>query len=79
MTKSFVRNSVLVLSVFMVVAILSYSNVEFAEPLTEYVSFVVTTDFSVQPFLQKLGLAEKWETLNFGSLFEGWSEATYGW
>lgn len=79
MTKSFLRNSVLALSVFVVVAILAYANIEFAEPLTEYVSFVVTTDFSVQPFLQKVGLAEKWDTWDLGSLFEGWSEATSGW
>ncbi len=79
MPKSFLKKSVLALSFFLVVAIMAYANIEFAEPITEYVSFVVTTDFSVQPFLQKLGLEEKLDTWNLGSLFEGWSEATFGW
>lgn len=79
MAKGFVRNLVLALGVFLVMAVLVYSNVEFAEPITEYVAFVVTTDFSVQPFLQRVGLAEKWDSWDLGSLFEGWSEATLGW
>ncbi|HBG01506.1 MAG TPA: hypothetical protein DDW87_08040 [Firmicutes bacterium] len=79
MAKSFVRNSVLALAVFVLMAILVYANVEFAEPVTEYVSFVVTTNFSVQPFLQRVGFTEKWESWDLGSLFEGWSEATFGW
>ena len=78
MAKSFVRNLVLALGVFLVMAVLVYSNVEFAEPITEYVAFVVTADFSVQPFLQRVGLAEKWDSWDLGSLFEGWSEATLG-
>jgi hypothetical protein len=77
--KSFVRNSVLALSIFVIVLILVYANVEITEPVTEYVSFVVTTSFSVQPILQKVGFAEEWGTWDFGSLFEGWSEATPGW
>ncbi len=79
MAKSFVRNSVLALGIFVVVLILVYTNVEFAEPVTEYVSFVVTTNFSVQPILQKVGFAEEWGTWDLGSLFQGWSETTSGW
>ncbi len=79
MAKSFVRNSVLALGIFVVVLILVYTNVEFAEPITEYVSFVVTTNFSVQPILQKVGFAEEWGTWDLGSLFQGWSETTSGW
>ena len=79
MAKSFVRNSVLALSIFVVVLILVYTNVEFAEPVTEYVSFVVTTNFSVQPILQKVGFAEEWGTWDLRSLFQGWSETTSGW
>lgn len=78
MAKSFVRNSVLALGIFVVVLILVYTNVEFAEPITEYVSFVVTTNFSVQPILQKVGFAEEWGTWDLGSLFQGWSETTSG-
>lgn len=78
MAKSFVRNSVLALGIFVVVLILVYTNVEFAEPVTEYVSFVVTTNFSVQPILQKVGFAEEWGTWDLGSLFQGWSETTSG-
>ncbi len=79
MAKSFVQNSILALCVFVIVATLVYANVEFAEPVTEYVSYVVTTNFSVQPMLQKVGFAEKWAAWDLGSIFEGWSEATSGW
>ncbi|HHT69601.1 MAG TPA: hypothetical protein VJZ70_03980 [Limnochordia bacterium] len=79
MAKSFIRNLVMALSIFVVVMILAYTNVEFAEPVTEYVSFVVSTNFSVQPILEKVGFEQKWDTWDLGSLFEGWSEATSGW
>ena len=79
MAQGFTRNSVLAFCVFVAIVILAYTNVEFAEPITEYVAFVVTTDFSVQPILQKIGFATKWDSWNWGSLFEGWSEVTAGW
>jgi len=77
--RTFVRNSIFALSIFVVVLVLVYTNVEFAEPVREYVSFVVTTNFSVQPILQKVGFTEEWGSWNLGSLLEGWSEATSGW
>ena len=81
MAMSFARNSVLALCVFVVVVILIYTNLEFADPVTEYIAFVVTTDFSVQPILEKVGFAAKWASLNLESLFQGWagSEVTVGW
>ncbi|NLL47877.1 MAG: hypothetical protein GX249_04765 [Firmicutes bacterium] len=81
MAESVARNAVLALCVFVVVVVLAYTNLEFAEPVTEYVEFVVTTDFSVQPFLERTGLAAKWDSLNLGSFLQGWSGAdiTTGW
>lgn len=68
----------LALGIFVVMAVLAYTNVEFAEPITEYVSFVVTTNFSVEPILQKVGFTQKWATWDLGPFFEGWSQATSG-
>ncbi len=81
MVEDLARNAILALCVFLVVVVLAYTNLDFAEPVTEYVEFVVSTDFSVQPILKKTGLAEKWDSLNLGSLFQGWSssEVTVGW
>ena len=46
-------------------------------PVTEYVSYVVTTDLSLQPILERMILAEKlpqWQ-----SWLKGWTEVTSGW
>lgn len=77
MAERFVRNLVLALVIFAIVASLVYSNLEFAEPVTEYVAYVVSTHLSVQPILEKMDLAEKLP--DWQSLLEGWSEATSGW
>ena len=59
MANRFARNFVLAISVFLVMAILVYTNLEFAEPVTEYVQFVVSTDFSIKPVLQRVSLFQK--------------------
>ncbi|MDI9485503.1 MAG: hypothetical protein QM372_08590 [Bacillota bacterium] len=77
--KTLLRNSLFALTVFLVIAVLVQTNLEFAQPVTEYVSFVVSTNFSVRPILNMAGFTERWDALDFGSLLEGWSEATFGW
>lgn len=79
MAKRFVRNLILALSVFLIMAILVYTNVEYAEPVTDYVSFVVTTDFSFQPVLQKVGFLRRIAEWDLGTVFEAWPQATSGW
>jgi len=77
--KTLLRNFLLALTVFLVMVVLVHTNLEIAQPVTEYVSFVVSTNFSVQPILQKVGFTQGWSTWDFGSLLEGWSEAAFGW
>lgn len=79
MTSNLIRNSILALGIFVVVAVLVYTNMEFAAPITEYVSYVVTTDFSIQPIIQRTGVAEGWETWNLDSLLQAWSKVSFGW
>ncbi|NMB02271.1 MAG: hypothetical protein GX971_12265 [Firmicutes bacterium] len=78
MAERFVRNLVFALVIFVVVAILVYTKVEFAEPVTEYLAFVVTTDISIQPILEKVDLAEKLPKWDLESWVKGWSNATSG-
>lgn len=73
MANRFARNFVLAISVFLVMAILVYTNLEFAEPVTEYVQFVVSTDFSFKPVLERVGLLQKLANWDLGALRESWS------
>lgn len=79
MADRLIRNFVLALGIFIVVTVLVYMNVEFAEPVTDYVSFVVNTNFSIQPILEKMDIQQKWATWDIGSLLRDWSEAPFGW
>jgi hypothetical protein len=75
--ERFVRHSILAAVVFLIVAILVYSNWELVEPVTDYVNYVVTTDISIQPILERIDLAEKlpeWQ-----SWLKEWTEVTSGW
>ncbi len=72
MANRFARNFVLAISVFLVMAILVYTNLEFAEPVTEYVQFVVSTDFSIKPVLQRVSLFQKLADWDFRALREIW-------
>lgn len=78
MAERFVRNLVLALVMFVLVAVLVFTKVEFAEPVTEYVSFVVTTDISIQPILERMDFAERLPQLDLGSWLKGWSNTTAG-
>jgi len=75
--ERFIRDLILAAVIFVVVAVLVYSDLEVVQPVTEYVNYVVTTDISLQPFLERMELAEKlprWQ-----SWLKGLTEATAGW
>jgi len=77
MAERFARHLLLAAVIFVAMAALVYSNMELVLPVTEYVSYVVTTDLSLQPILERMNLAEKlpqWQ-----SWLKGWTEATSGW
>lgn len=73
MARRFARNSILAIGVFLIMAILVYTNLDFAEPVTEYVQFVVSTDFSFKPVLERVGLLQKLANWDLGALRESWS------
>lgn len=50
MAERFARHLLLAAVIFVVMAALVYSNMELVLPVTEYVSYVVTTDLSSSPF-----------------------------
>lgn len=79
MAKRFVRNLLVAVGVFLIMVILVQTNVKFAEPITEYVSFVVATDFSVQPFVEKVGFLQKLANWDLGAWFDSWTQASSGW
>ena len=75
--ERFVRHLVLAAVIFAVMAVLVYSDLELVQPVTEYVNFVVTTDISLQPILERLALSEKlpqWQ-----SWLKGLTETPSGW
>lgn len=78
MAERLIRNSLLALFIFVVVATLVYTKVEFAEPITEYVSFVVTTNISIQPILEKFDLTERVPNWDLESWVKGWSHSSSG-
>lgn len=73
------RNLVVVLGVFLFLAVLLQTNLDFTEPITEYVTFVITTDFSMQAIIENFGFLEKLTELNPGSWFESWIPVSSGW
>ncbi len=73
MAKRFARNSALAISVFLIMSILVYTNLEFAEPVKEYVEFVVSTDFSFKPVLHRVGLFQELADWDFEAFLEIWS------
>lgn len=73
MARRFARNSVLALGVFLLMAVLVYTNLDFAEPVKEYVQFVVSTDFTLKPVLQRVGFLEKLAQWDLGAWRENWS------
>ena len=79
MAERFVRNSLLVAFVFVLITVLVYTKMEFAEPVTEYVSFVVSTDISIEPILKRVDFTEKLPIWNLDSWLKGWAEVTSGW
>lgn len=77
MAERFVRHLVFAAVIFAVIAALVYSELELVRPVTEYVNYVVTTDISLQPLLERIDLAERlpqWQTW-----LKGWTEITAGW
>lgn len=70
MAKRFVRHFGLALGIFIVMAVLVYTNVEIAHPVTEYVAFVVTTDFPFQPIFEQTTLFQRLANWNLDSWFD---------
>lgn len=78
MARRFARNSALAIGVFLLMAILVSTNLNFAEPIKEYVQFVITTDFTLEPVLQRVGFLDKLAQWDLGAWRESWSP-NLGW
>lgn len=72
MSREFLRNLAVAVSVFLLVAVVVYTNLTAVEPITEYVEYVVSTDFSLKPVLAKSSLFQKVANWNFEPLIETW-------
>lgn len=79
MAQRFVRNMLVAVGVFIIMALLVYTNVELAEPVTDYVAFVVATDFSFQPLVEQVGFLQKLATFDLRNWLDSWTQATSGW
>lgn len=78
MARRFAQNSVLAIGFFLIIAILVYTNLDLAEPVKDYVQFVVSTDFALKPVLEKTGILEKLAQWDLGAWKENRSP-NLGW
>ncbi|HPT83780.1 MAG TPA: hypothetical protein PLM25_07810 [Limnochordia bacterium] len=77
MAERFIRDLIFAAVIFVVVAVLVYSNLELVQPVTEYVNYVVTTDISFQPVLERM---KAWDKLpQWQSWLKELTEVTSGW
>lgn len=68
MARSFLRNLLIACGVFLFITLVICMDWPFIRPLKEYVSFVVVTDFSFQPVLQRVPLLQNltaWDLKSF--------------
>jgi len=70
LAKSFVRKLVVACAVFLFITLLVRLDWPFTRPLQNYVSYVVVTDFSLQPVLQKIPFLEKMAAWDVKSLIQ---------
>ena len=77
MAERFARHLLLAAVIFVVMSALVYSNKELDLPETEYISYVVTTDLSLQTIHDRMTLAEKQPQRQ--SCLKGRTEATSVW
>ena len=71
MALRFFRNMVFVLCVLLVVGFLCYLNLPVTQPIEEYLAFVVSTDFSIAPVLEKLNTVETLGNWDLSTLMQG--------
>lgn len=79
MARRIARDFFLAASVFLVIAALFYFDYGFTEAVKDYVSFVVSTDFSFQPFLERTSFLRKIADWDLGTLLEDWHLLSPGW
>ncbi len=78
MMERFVRDLVLALGIILVMAVLVYVDVEFVEPVKDYVSFIVSTDFSFQPVLNRVEFLQPIAEWDLGTWFKAWPQVFSG-
>lgn len=78
MAERFIRDLVLVLGIILVMAVVIYLDIEYIEPVKDYLSFIVSTDFSLQPVLNKVAFLQPIAEWDLGSWFRTWPQISPG-
>ncbi|MDI9441992.1 MAG: hypothetical protein GX101_08340 [Firmicutes bacterium] len=78
MAERFVRDLVLVLGIIVIAAVLINIDHAVLEPVKEYLSFVVSTDFSWQPVLNKIAFLQPLAQWDLESWLNSWPQISTG-
>ncbi|HHY16313.1 MAG TPA: hypothetical protein GX521_09590 [Firmicutes bacterium] len=78
MMQRFIRDLVLALGIILVMAVLVNIDVDFIEPVKDYISFIVSTDFSLEPVLSRVEFLQPIAEWDLGSWFRAWPQVFSG-
>lgn len=78
MAERFVRDLVLALGTILVMAVMIYVDIDYVEPVKDYVSFIVSTDFSLQPVLKKVDFLRAVAEWDAAAWFKTWPQISSG-
>lgn len=78
MGERFLRNLILASFLFLVVIIVAYMSGDVSQSIEEYVVFVISTNFSIEPTFWETGFFRDLTDWNLPSFFEAWPKANSG-